>query len=161
MGRNHKYFRGKHYSEMSVSAPLAQKSSPNWDERGPSSYSREVEIGLVLDQRIIPAVSNHDSLQGNLVSAGNILRILLLNVLIENRSIVPPITFSSKVKAVSGVLLESSHETLQSLIEIGSCGPCCVGRQSQVGIAVCPTSTHIDRIIRAGSIRHRDNSIRT
>jgi hypothetical protein len=72
----------------------------------------EVVVGLVLNQRIIPPVSDEYRFERYFVSTSNILGILALNILIVNRTIVTAITFRSKMEAVAGVFGERSHESL-------------------------------------------------
>ena len=49
------------------------------------------------------------------MSTLDILRILFLNILIEDRTIVTTIGLRREVEAISGVLWECSHETLNRL----------------------------------------------
>lgn len=90
-----------------------------------------------------------------------ILGVLFLNVLIENRSIVATVTLSSKMKAMSRILLERTHESLKGPIEVGSSIGCCVRRKCKIGITVGSTATRVNSIIWACSLRQCNYSIST
>jgi hypothetical protein len=89
----------------------------------------------------------------------DVLGILFLDILVENWPIVSTITLSRKMKAVSRVLLECTHEPLQSPVEIRSCIGGRICGQSKVGITIGATAIRIHSIIRAGSVWQRDYSL--
>lgn len=148
---------------------------PLWD-----ANVREVIVSLILDQGIIPSVPDicqshfctgdvlyvtktsenlpdQHSLQRDLMSARDVLRILCLNILVENWTIVTSIALARKVKAFSRVLRERSHESLQCLPKVRGCSASCVSRQGQVGVAVCSTGLRVLRIVGADRIWQADD----
>lgn len=106
-------------------------------------------------------IPNQNSLQRDLMSTRNILRILSLNILIEYRTIVTAITFTGEVKAMSRVLRESTYEPLQCLPEVGRSIAGCVRGQSQVRVAVGTAGSDVLSIIGAGCVWKCNNLVPT
>jgi len=92
---------------------------------------REIIVRLVLNQWIVPAVPgtssakrktakvkgcipNQNRLQINLMSPGYVLGVLLFNIFVENRAIMPSIRLGCKVESMARVVWKCTHESLYS-----------------------------------------------
>lgn len=80
---------------------------------GVAGEDGEIVVGLILDDWIVPAISNHHSLQFDFVGTRNIFGILLLDVLVDHRPIMAAIRFRSEMETFSAVLRESTHKALE------------------------------------------------
>lgn len=92
---------------------------------------------LVLNEWIIPAISDQNAGKRDLLCAGDILRVLLLDIFVVDRPIMPAVRLGCEVELLARVLRECAHETLQRRPEVRrtlrSAGRC----QGLVGVRVC------------------------
>lgn len=116
----------------------------------------KVVVRLVLDDRIIPAVADHNTLQFDLLGAMLELCVLLLDIFVEHRSIMTTVTFRGEMEAFPRVLWESTHEALQSAIKVRRGVLCGIGGQGHVGIRI-GTAGHASSVLRAGFIGQSDD----
>lgn len=114
----------------------------------------EVVVRLVLGQRVEPAVADEDGLQVNLNGVGDVLAVLLLDVLAEDGRVVPAVALCREVEAVLRVLREGAHEALQRLPEVGRGVVGRIGRQGQVGVRV---GAAVGCVVGARGVRKRDD----
>lgn len=77
-------------------------------------------------------------------------RVLRLNVLIEDGTVVPTVALGGEVEVLTRVLRERPREALQGLPEARSGGLSGVGRGKQVGVRV--RAARVGRVVRACGI---------
>lgn len=86
----------------------------------------EVVESCVLDQRIIPAVSNEKGLEVDVFGAweGTFCdeRVLRFEVCVEDGTVVASVGFRGEVEVTAGVLGESTHKSLEGTPHAGSSG---------------------------------------
>lgn len=88
-----------------------------------------------------------------------ILRILLLDILIEYRAIVAAITFTREMESMSRILRESTHETLKRLPEIWRCTTSRVRCECLIRVTVGAACPEVLSIVGASCVWQGDNYI--
>lgn len=73
---------------------------------------RKVVVGLVLNNRVIPAIADHHTAQLDLLGSRLEMGVLLLDVLVEDGPVVAAITLRGEVEGFARVLRKCAHKTL-------------------------------------------------
>src|ERR1700761_1145353 len=85
------------------------------------------------------------------------IRILFLDVGVENWSVVPTVAFRCEMEAVLRIIGKSAHESLQGLPEVGCRSCCTVCCQTQIWVRPCATSCGKCGIFRTSAICNRND----
>lgn len=120
---------------------------------------REVIVRLVLNDRIIPAITDHDAFQFNFLRTWGKILVLLLNVLIEHRSVMSSITLRGEMEFLARILRKRTHETLQRAVEVRSSGIGRISRQGDIRVRV-RAAGRVLRVVRTGVVGQGDNVAR-
>lgn len=115
----------------------------------------EVVVRLILDKRIVPSVSDHDTFKTYVVCTLDILIILFLKVLVENWTVVTTVRLGGEVHPFPGVLRECTHEALECLPHVRRGCRRRVRGQTLVEVAVS-AAVPVTRILGAGVVGQLD-----
>ena len=96
----------------------------------------EVVVGLVLEDRVIPAVADQHGGQVNLLGTRDVFGVLRLEVLAEDGAVVPAVALRREEELFARVLRERAHEPLQCLPEVGRRGGRRAGGRGVVRVRV-------------------------
>ena len=129
---------------------------------GPVGIAREygeVIVGCVLNQRVIPAVSDQGTFQGDVVRSAYVLGVLLQEVIVEDRGVMAPVAFGCEKDSVSCILWERPHEALECFPHVRCrCGGA-VGGQRLVEVRV-GTAIPVAGVVGASVVRQLDQVAR-